>query len=185
MGCHRERYSHHCDAFGETSLNPFLVTPPFDASGLYLPDSPLSAASFAAVSGVVPVYADMLRIHGAGHRKTRSLARHLARTKAHRQMSSIPQRRVRSRPMISRNRINRIIAVALFLAAAYLVLTALHAFRGQSGVMDYSVIAIACLLIFFAVFLKLRRRMDSRRVLKSSRDSLLKHRWELRHRREW
>ena len=87
--------------------------------------------------------------------------------------------------MISRTTINRIIAVALLLAAAYLVLTALHVFRGQSGLMEYSVIAAACLLIFFATFLKLRRRIESLRAIKSSRDSLLKHLWELRHRREW
>jgi len=87
--------------------------------------------------------------------------------------------------MISRATINRLIAVALLLAAVYLMLTALHVFRGQSGWMEFSVIALACILIFIAAFLKLRRRIENRRAIKSSRDSLLKHFWELRHRREW
>lgn len=87
--------------------------------------------------------------------------------------------------MISRATLNRIIAVALLLAAAYLVLTARRVFREQPSWTEYSVIAIACVLLFIASFLKLRRRIESRRAIKSSRDSLLKHQWELRHRREW
>ena len=87
--------------------------------------------------------------------------------------------------MISRTTINRIIAVALLLAAVYLLLTALHVFKGQSGTLEYSVIAIAGLLVFIAAFLKLRHRAENWRSLKSTRDSLLKHVWELQHRREW
>ncbi|HET6400468.1 MAG TPA: hypothetical protein VFH95_03630 [Candidatus Kapabacteria bacterium] len=87
--------------------------------------------------------------------------------------------------MISRITINRLIAVALLLAAAYLLLTARHVFRGQASWMENSVIIVACLLIFTAAFLKLRRRIENLRAIKSSRDSLLKHLWELRHRREW
>ncbi|HEX5316445.1 MAG TPA: hypothetical protein VFX22_07330 [Candidatus Kapabacteria bacterium] len=87
--------------------------------------------------------------------------------------------------MISRNTINRMIAVAILLAAASIVLRSLHLFHGRPGLIEYIVIGLACLLIFFAAFLKLRRRNESRRAIKSSRDSLLKHLWELRHRREW
>jgi uncharacterized membrane protein len=87
--------------------------------------------------------------------------------------------------MISRTTINRIIAVALLLAALYLILTTIHVFRWQPGWVEYSTIALICVLLFIAAVLKLRRRIESRRAIKSSRDSLLKHLWELRHRREW
>jgi uncharacterized membrane protein SirB2 len=87
--------------------------------------------------------------------------------------------------MISRTSINGTIAAALLLAAVYLVLSALHVFRGQSGWMEYAVFAIASILLLIAAFLKLRRRNESRRAIQSSRNSLLKHVWELRHRREW
>jgi len=77
------------------------------------------------------------------------------------------------------------IAAALLLAAVYIVLTALRVFRGQSDWKEYSVIAATCVLSFLAAFLKLRRRVERRQSIKSTRDSLLKHRWELQHRREW
>ncbi len=87
--------------------------------------------------------------------------------------------------MISRITINRIIAAALLLAAIYLVLSIMRVFRGETGWMEYSIIGVACSLIFLAAFLKLRRRAESSREVKSSSDSLLKHLWELRHKREW
>ena len=87
--------------------------------------------------------------------------------------------------MTSRSTINRIIAAALLLAAVYLVLSIARVFKGEYGWMEYTVIAVFCVLAFLAAFLLLRRRAELRRSAKASRDSLQKHIWEVRNKREW
>ncbi len=87
--------------------------------------------------------------------------------------------------MTSRTVINRIVAVALLFAAIYLILSAMRIFKGEYGWMEYTVLSATCILLFIAAFLGLRRRSEKKRAIRSSRDSLLKHFWELRHKREW
>jgi hypothetical protein len=87
--------------------------------------------------------------------------------------------------MISRKAINGMNAAAVLLLAAYIVMVAFHLFQRDDSWAGFGIIAIAVLLSVVSAFARLRIQKERKRVIKSARASLLKHKWELRHRREW
>lgn len=93
MALHFGRGEKNCRIFAETTLNSLLVTHPLGtysgANNFHLLYPSLSAAHFAAVSGILPVYADMLGIHGAGDFKIRNSKGWDAWVEANREMPSV------------------------------------------------------------------------------------------------
>jgi uncharacterized membrane protein len=87
--------------------------------------------------------------------------------------------------VISQRTANRMSAIALLLAAATIVLAGLKEFLGERGWIEFGLTLVVVALALPAQFAKLKRRSEKRRVIKSSRDSIEKHLWELRHHREW
>jgi hypothetical protein len=76
-------------------------------------------------------------------------------------------------------------AAAVLLLAIYIAIVALHLSRLDDSWVGFGIIGCAVLLSMVAAFAQLRRRAERRRAIKSTQASLLKHLWELRHRREW
>jgi membrane protein YdbS with pleckstrin-like domain len=87
--------------------------------------------------------------------------------------------------MISRKAINGINAAAVLLLAVYIGIVALHLFQRDDSWVGFGIIAVAVLLTVVSAFARLRMQKERKRVIKSTRASLLKRKWELRHRREW
>ena len=87
--------------------------------------------------------------------------------------------------MISRKTIRWMNTVAVLMLAVYIVIAALHLFRRDDSWISDAIIGVAVLLSVVASFARLRNQSEHARVVKSTRASLLKHLWELRHRREW
>lgn len=76
-------------------------------------------------------------------------------------------------------------ATALLLFALFIVLAGLHLLRHQYNWIEYSIAGIAIVLSVIASTARMRLRMEQRRAIKATHASLMKHEWELRHKREW
>ena len=76
-------------------------------------------------------------------------------------------------------------AAALLLAAVDIAFAGLHLFRHQYLWIEYSIAGIAATLSIVASSARMRRRMERKQAIKASQATLLKHQWELRHKREW
>jgi hypothetical protein len=87
--------------------------------------------------------------------------------------------------MISKTTIRRMNAAALLLAAVVIEIAALHLFRHNYRWIEYSIIVIAATLSIIASTTLMRRRRERKQAIKATHASLLKHQWELRHKREW
>ncbi len=87
--------------------------------------------------------------------------------------------------MISRKAINGMNAAAVLLLAVYIAMVALHLFQRDDSWVGFGIIVVAVLLSVVSAFARLRRQKERKRVIQSTRASLLKHKWELRHKREW
>ncbi len=87
--------------------------------------------------------------------------------------------------MISSKAINWMNVAAVLLLAIYIAIAALHLFRYDDSWIGFGIIAVAASLSIVSAFARLRRRTERKRAIKSTQASLLKHLWELRHRREW
>jgi len=74
---------------------------------------------------------------------------------------------------------------SLMLVAIVIALTGLHLFRHNYRWIEYSIIGIAATLSIIASTARMRRRREQKQALKATQASLLKHQWELRHKREW
>ena len=87
--------------------------------------------------------------------------------------------------MISKKTIRWMNVASLALLALYIAAVGFHLFRREFQWIDYTIAGMAIGLVIVTVFARLRRRIETMRAVKSHRASLLKHLWELRHRREW
>ena len=76
-------------------------------------------------------------------------------------------------------------AIALLLAGAVLVLAGLREFHGGHELIEFILMLVIVSLMLPAQFARLKYQAEKRRAVKSTRDSLQKHFWELRHNREW
>ncbi len=100
-------------------------------------------------------------------------------------MPSATQRGIRPRSMMSRKTIQAMNVAALLLLAGDIALSGFHLFRSETLWIEYFIIGLAVLLSVTSAAGRLHRRAARKRVIKASRATLLKHVWELRHRREW
>jgi hypothetical protein len=87
--------------------------------------------------------------------------------------------------MISKKTIQWMNATALLLFALFIALAGLHLFRRQYNWIEYGIAGIAVALSVIASTARMRLRMEQRRAIKATHASLMKHEWELRHKREW
>jgi hypothetical protein len=87
--------------------------------------------------------------------------------------------------MISKKTTQRMNAAALLLVAIVIALAGLHLLRHQYLWIEYSIVGIAATLSIIASSARMRRRWERKQAIKATRASLLKHQWELRHKREW
>jgi len=87
--------------------------------------------------------------------------------------------------MISRKKANQMSAIALLLAAVTIVLVLFREFRGGREWIESMLMVLILALILPAQFAKLKRHTEKRRIAKTTRDTVQKHFWELKHNREW
>jgi hypothetical protein len=85
--------------------------------------------------------------------------------------------------MISKKGTNILLASAIFLLAIIIALTVLAVHGAE--VLLYFLIIVDVALLIAGGYLKRKRRSMERGTAKSARASVLKHRWEEHHRREW
>jgi hypothetical protein len=87
--------------------------------------------------------------------------------------------------MISKKTIRWMNATALLLCAIFIALAGLHLFRQPYYWIEYGLAGIAAVLSVIASMARMRLRMEQKRAIKATHASLMKHEWELRHKREW
>jgi hypothetical protein len=76
-------------------------------------------------------------------------------------------------------------AIAILLLASSFIFLMLPEIRGERGWIEFVVMGLILALAVPAQFAKLKRRAKKQRVAKSTRDTVQKHVWELKHNREW
>ncbi|GEM_PF-2384431 len=87
--------------------------------------------------------------------------------------------------MMSRRTIRVLNTIGLLLLVMFIAFYAAHLFRGAFHWAGYVVLILAAACCALAAFGRLRLHAQVHQAAKASRASLLKHLWELRHRREW
>jgi hypothetical protein len=87
--------------------------------------------------------------------------------------------------MISAKTVQRLQIGALLSLAIYLAFVALHLFHSRFKWIEYVILGIGVTLFILSSLARMRRRAERTSVIKSTRATLLKRRWELRHKREW
>jgi hypothetical protein len=87
--------------------------------------------------------------------------------------------------MISKKTIQRMNAAALLLVAIVIALAGLHLFHHKYLWIEYGIVGVAAALSIIASSARMRRRWERKQAIKATRASLLKYKWELRHKREW
>jgi len=81
--------------------------------------------------------------------------------------------------------IRRLKAASIVLTAAIALIAVFGIFKGEQGAWMFMLPTAIALFAFGTALLILRKRLHTLREAKRVRDSLLKHVWEERHRREW
>ena len=76
-------------------------------------------------------------------------------------------------------------AIAILLFASSFIFLELPNFRGERGWIEFVVIGLILALAIPAGLARMKYKADKKRIAKSTRDSIQKHFWELRHNREW